>query len=125
MGRKKRTRRSERLRVGVGLASIAAGLAAVVAPRRVGRALGVKGREARDGIFDFGLVQIAAGAGILHDPKSGGNLWITLGEEAFDLAALGAALLATKRRGRVAAAMAGVGALMLADIFAARRIAAS
>lgn len=114
----------QRLRIALGLASAAVGAAAVFAPRRVGRALGVKGRTARDGIFDFGLAEIAAGAMVLHDPRNATNSWVRLTEEGVDLAALALAMLGSKRRGRVAAAMAAVGAVMLADILLARRIAA-
>jgi len=112
------------MRVALGLASAAVGAAAVFAPRRVGRALGVKGRTARDGIFDFGLAEIAAGAMVLHDPRNATNSLVRLTEEGIDLAALALAMLGSKRRGRVAAAMAAVGAVMLADILLARRIAA-
>lgn len=114
----------QRLRIGLGLLSAAVGAAAVFAPRQVGRALGVKGRAARDGIFDFGLAELAAGAMVLHDPRNATNSWLRLTEEGVDLVALGLAMLNSTRRARVAASIAAVGAVMLADILLARRIAA-
>jgi len=129
MGKKRSKRRKlsgdERLRRALSIASLGVGIASVVAPREVGRALGVKGRKARDGIFDFGLAEIAAGAAVLHDPRNSANLWVRLGEEGIDLLALAMAMLGSKRRGRVAAAMGLVAALMLADILAARRFSAA
>lgn len=124
MGRKSKALDYRRLRVGLGLASAALGASAVFAPRQLGRALGVKGRKARDGIFDFGLAELAAGAMVLHDPKNATNSWVRLTEEGVDLVALALAMLNSTRRGRVAAVMAAVGAVMLADILIARRIAA-
>lgn len=124
MARNRKRLDYERLRIGLGIASALVGAAAVLAPRQLGRALGVKGRRARDGIFDFGLAELAAGAMVLHDPRNATNSWVRLGEEGIDLAALALAMLGSSRRGRVAAAMAAVGAVMLADILVARRIAA-
>jgi hypothetical protein len=114
----------QKLRVALGIASAAVGAAAVFAPRQPGRALGVKGRKARDGIFDFGLAELAAGAMVLHDPRNATNTWIRLSEEGVDLMALLVAMSRAKRKGAVAAAVGLVGALMLADVFAARRLAA-
>ena len=114
---------ARRLRTALALASAGIGVVAVFAPRQVGRAFGLKGREARDRIFEFGLAELAAGAMVLHDPKSAGNMWMRIGEETFDLGALSLALLNSKRRGRAAWLVALVGAVMLSDFVASRRMA--
>ena len=105
--------RSESLAHGLGWFSIGLGLAEVLAPRRLTRALGMEGAEML--VQAYGAREIATGIGILSsdDPKSW--MWARVGGDAVDLATLAAGLQSDNPRkdniGLAVAAVLGVTAL--------------
>ena len=72
------TRTAEKLAVGLGLFSIGLGLAELLAPRSVARAIGMP--DASDGILQaFGAREIANGVAILSQPENPFWLWSRVG----------------------------------------------
>src|SRR5690242_18053976 len=92
----------------LGWFSIGLGLAEVIAPKQVGRQIGVKGRYAW--IRSMGLREIAAGLGILSQRRPKGLadwMWARVGGDAVDLALLGAAYASNKKQAKRICAAAG------------------
>jgi uncharacterized membrane protein len=107
---------AERLAVGLGWFSLGLGLAEVVAPGRVARAIGSRDNaRLRAILIACGLREIAAGAGILTRPRPAGWMWARVVGDLLDLAILGSRFTAKKTdRSRLVAAtiaVAGVTAL--------------
>jgi uncharacterized membrane protein len=111
----------------VGWLSVGLGVAALAAPRRVGRMIGVgDAAECRDAILAVGLREVATGIGMLARPRSSGWIWARLGGDAMDLALLGGALASGRADpGRVSAAAAAVLAVAALDLHCGRRLGAS
>jgi L-ascorbate metabolism protein UlaG (beta-lactamase superfamily) len=109
----------------LGWLSIGLGVAEVVAPKQVGRLIGVK---RRDGLLRaLGVREIASGVGLLTAPAQAGALskwaWSRVGGDAIDLALLGSALASnTKRRASLAAATGAVAAVTALDLVCARQL---
>src|SRR4051794_2055717 len=97
----------------LGLFGIALGVAEICAPRALARFLGVRGAEPL--IRAFGAREIVSGLGILfsRDPTH----WVSarLAGDAVDLAALGAGLANSERKGALALAAVSVAGVTLAD----------
>lgn len=74
----------------LGLLSIAMGVAAVAAPRRVSSSLGLQADE--QAISAFGAREIASGAGLLSPVKPGPWFWMRVAGDVMDLAVVGRAL---------------------------------
>lgn len=74
----------------LGLFSLAVGVAAVAAPRRLTRFLGLKFDE--QAMSAFGAREIASGAGLLSPVPPGPWFWMRAGGDLMDLAALGRAI---------------------------------
>lgn len=111
----------EKLARGLGWLSVGLGLAEVLAPRAVSRAIGVP--ERRLALSAFGLREIAAGVGILSKRRPAGWLWGRVLGDAIDLAALArAARSPLAQRGRVALASASVLGVTFLDVVAAARV---
>lgn len=112
----------ESLAAGLGWLGIGLGLTELVAPRSVGKLIGVGGDHTLL-LRALGLRELASGAGILTGRRPGGWLWSRVGGDAMDLALLGLALSSVKatRRNRVLLAALAVGAIAVADIVASRR----
>ena len=111
---------SERLARGLGYVSIALGLAELLAPRAVGRSIGLEGRETL--IRACGAREIATGVAILasHDPTPW--VWGRIGGDALDLMTLGTAMTDAdddERRSLslTAVAVAGLAALDVACVY--------
>src|SRR5262249_52725801 len=97
--------------------SIGLGLAEVTMPGRFARGMGLqKGHRL---IQAFGLREIAAGVGILTQRKRAPWLWARVAGDALDIAGLVAALTASRKRGAVAAALASVAVVAMADVVCA------
>jgi len=116
----------DRMARALGWFSIGLGVAEVVAPRHVGRLIGLADTGARRPLLQaFGLREIASGAGILGGGRQAGWLWSRVVGDALDLAMLGRARSERGAdRARLAsatAAVAGVTALDLAASESARR----
>jgi hypothetical protein len=104
----------------LGVLSIGVGLAAVVAPDRLGRFLGLKTDPGA--ISAFGAREIAAGSGLLSPVEPGPWLWMRVGGDVMDLAALGGAVRRDNPRRAVAAAVAAVvAAITVVDLALAAR----
>ncbi|WP_052351621.1 hypothetical protein [Deinococcus pimensis] len=79
---------AERLARGLGWFSIGLGLLEVLAPRWLGRRLGM---EDRVGLLRaYGARELMAGAGILSRERPTGWVWARVGGDALDIATLGA-----------------------------------
>ena len=108
--------REERWARGIGWFSIGLGLAQVLAPRVIGRAVGL--RRGAGLMRLIGLREVATGIGILSQSRPTGWLSARVGGDAMDLALLGGALAtgapASIRMAAAAAAVAGVTALDVA-----------
>ncbi len=104
----------EKLARGLGWFSIGLGLASLLAPRRVGKAIGVG--EHSTLLRLIGMREIASGVGILTQRNASGWLWSRVGGDLMDLALLGAALTSRDSRAtRVALVGAAVAGLATVD----------
>jgi len=112
----------ERLAEGLGWFSIGLGLAEVVAPRQVGRLIGVR-RKHTFLLRLLGMREIASGVGILTRSRPSGWLWSRVGGDAIDLALLGASMSTRNpRRGRLTAATAAVAGVTALDLFCSKEL---
>lgn len=105
----------DRLARGLGWFSIGLGLAEILAPRALCRALGLEGREAL--VQAYGAREVATGAAILmsHDPTPW--IWGRVAGDALDLATLATGFEGDNpRAGTLALATAAVAGVTLADI---------
>jgi hypothetical protein len=109
----------ERVAHALGWFSIGLGLTEVVAGRALGRALGMEGRTGL--LRAFGLREIAAGVGVLSQPRPTGWMWARVAGDALDLAALGSAYTDDnpERENLGIGAVAGITAL---DVWCAWRL---
>ncbi|HET7434356.1 MAG TPA: hypothetical protein VFN10_06535 [Thermoanaerobaculia bacterium] len=98
----------------LGWFSIALGLTELAAPRQLARALGID--RGTGLIRAFGAREIAAGVGILTQRKRAPWLWARVAGDVLDLGALVAALVASRKRGAVTAAIAAVTAVTALDV---------
>jgi hypothetical protein len=83
---------TEKLARGLGIFSLALGLAEVLAPARVGELIGVGPRH-QALLPILGIREIAHGLGILSQPKPTEAVWTRIGGDAIDLAYLGWAFM--------------------------------
>jgi uncharacterized membrane protein len=109
--------RAEQLAKALGWFSVGLGLAQLLAPRRMSRAIGV---EERPGIMRaLGVREIVSGAGILSQPRPANWLWTRVAGDAMDLALLGnAARSPYNRRRRIGVALAAVAGVAALDVLA-------
>ena len=107
---------------GLGLFSIALGLAEVLAPAQMAGLIGLNDKY-RPYLPLLGAREIAHGVGIMRSEKPTTAVWTRVGGDAIDLAFLGAAMAdsgTNKRRlGMAAAAVAGVTVL---DVICAQKL---
>jgi hypothetical protein len=110
----------------LGWVSVGLGLAQVIAPRRLGKLIGVRGYERL--VRTLGMREIASGVGLLTG-RAGRNhskwMWARIGGDAIDLALLGSALKSNENghdRGRTLAAIGAVAPLVVADVICARQL---
>jgi hypothetical protein len=94
----------------LGLASLGLGIAAVVAPERFARTLGLD--HDAEAVSAFGAREIAAGSGLLSPVRPGPWLWMRVGGDLMDAFALRHALSLDNPRRPFALAAAGVLALI-------------
>jgi len=105
----------------LGWFSIALGAAEIVMPRAVARAAGAPLPAAI--VRTFGAREIAAGVGLLTQPRPAGWMWGRVAGDALDLAALTGSLVSSRAaRGRVLLTMGAIAAITAADVNAARRL---
>ena len=114
---------TERVARGLGWFSIALGVAELVAPGRLGRALGLEGRERL--LQAYGGREIGAGIWALSDTPAPA-IWSRVGGDLIDLATLGAGLRdanAAQRR-NAWIALAAVAGVTIVDLITAASLAA-
>jgi len=117
----------QRISKALGWFSIGLGLAELLAPRALGKAIGVgNGARERWLLRACGLREILNGVGVLSERQPAGWMWARVGGDAIDLALLSAALRSedsdTARLTLAAAAVAGVSAL---DVFCSRQLSST
>ena len=108
---------------GLGLFSLALGVAQIAAPRRMGNLIGIYDtRRNRDTMLAIGLRELASGLGILTRSEPGGWLQARAGGDVMDLALLGRAYRTEPRdSNRLAFAIVAVAGVLALDVMAARR----
>lgn len=120
-----KARAADSLAHGLGWFSIGLGVAQIVAPRGVARMIGVNDSSRNRAVMRaVGVREIAAGIGLLSDPKPTGFAVARVAGDIMDLALLGNALTSpTSDRGRTTlatAAVVGIGAL---DVLCSEQLA--
>src|SRR3982751_6444075 len=124
--RRKAIIRSQRIAHRLGWFSIGLGLAEVLAPRALGRAIGVGYGPRKGSTFRaFGLREIAAGVGILSRRRPAAWMWARVAGDLIDLASLGASLGMRRRsrdRARIAGAIGAVVGVTALDYLTARHL---
>ena len=101
----------------LGWFSLGLGLAQVLAPRAVGRLIGVPQRAGL--MRALGARELACGAGLLARPRSPVWRWMRVAGDAMDLALLAAAYRSREGEGpRIAAAASAVAGVAAADLVA-------
>jgi uncharacterized membrane protein len=119
------SRRADRLAHGLGWFSIGLGVAQIIAPRRMSRLIGVKDADGNKALMRaVGMREIAAGIGLLSDPKPTGFAAARVAGDVMDLAMLANALTTPendhRRTAFATAAVIGVGLL---DVLASEELA--
>jgi uncharacterized membrane protein len=117
-------RTGDPLAQGMGWFSIGLGLAQLLAPRGLARAIGVgdDDERTRNLMRACGLREITAGIGILTSERPAGWLWARLAGDVMDMALLGLAMTDEDRdTGRLAMAAAAVLGAGVLDVVAGRR----
>lgn len=120
--RSRRTR-ADRFATGLGWLSVGLGLTALLAPRPLARAIGVRTDPFLLGLI--GLRELISGIGTLRHRRQQRApwLWSRVAGDALDLGLLGSALASpSSEPRRVEAAMAGVAAVAAVDLFCANRL---
>lgn len=106
---------------GLGLFSIALGVAEIAAPRALARALGMKGQEGL--ITGYGVREIATGIGILTSKDPTPWIWGRVAGDGLDLATLTTALEGNNpKKGNVGIAMAAVAGVTALDVYCAQTL---
>ncbi len=115
---------AERLANSLGWFSIGLGLAELFAPEVVSDLIGVADRPGRRSLLRFyGMREIAAGVGILSQPRPASWLWGRVAGDALDLASLGSAMTAEDAdRGRLALATAAVLGVTALDVYCGQKL---
>lgn len=103
---------------GLGLFSIALGLAEIAAPRRLAQALGMDGQETL--VAAYGVREIATGIGILASADPTPWVWGRVGGDALDIATLATAFgKENPKNGNVAIALGAVLGVTVLDVLCA------
>ncbi|HYG24418.1 MAG TPA: SRPBCC family protein [Verrucomicrobiae bacterium] len=111
----------EQLARAMGWVSLGLGLASLLAPRRVGKGVGVG--EHSTLLRLLGLRELVSGVGILTQARPSPWLWGRVGGDLMDIALLGAALASKDSRAtRIALAGAAVAGITALDLKASRGI---
>ena len=120
-----KSRRADKLAQGLGWFSIGLGVAQIVAPRGMSRLIGVKDADGNKAVMRaVGMREIAAGIGLLSDPKPTGFAVARVAGDVMDLAMLANALNTPENdRGRTALATAAVIGVGLLDVLASEDLA--
>jgi len=119
-----RSHDGERLARALGLFSVGLGLAQILAPHGVARAIGVDDDdENRKTMRALGFREIATGVGLLTRQRPAAFAWGRVTGDAMDLAMLGRAFNSRRNdHNRLAAATAAVAGVTILDIIASQRL---
>jgi len=103
----------------LGWFSIAFGLAEIIAPRRLGRMVGVSGKG--DLLQAYGLRELLSGLAILVSRRKAPWLWARVAGDAMDAATLAPGIYSLRKSQQLTSgiALAAVAAIGLLDIYAA------
>lgn len=120
-----RARRADNLAQGLGWFSIGLGTAQILAPRAMSRLVGVRDADNNTALMRaLGVREIAAGIGLLADPKPTGFAVARVAGDAMDLALLARTLAAPENdKGRALFATAAVVGVGLLDVLASEELA--
>jgi uncharacterized membrane protein len=115
---------AERLANSLGWFSVGLGLAEVIAPEVVSYLIGIADRPGRRSLLrSYGIREIAAGIGILSQPRPAGWLWGRVAGDALDLASLGSAMTDDDAdRRKVALATAAVLGVTALDVYCGQQL---
>jgi hypothetical protein len=115
--------KADRLGRGLGMFSIALGMAEVLMPKVLGEAIGVDTRGAGPAIMRaFGAREIGAGIAVLLRPNKPMPLWARVAGDAMDLTFLALATRSRRANGtRLAIAAAAVAGVTALDVIASLR----
>ena len=115
---------AEQLATALGWFSIGLGLAEIAAPSRLARLIGVPDEDGTYGVLRaYGMREIAAGIGILAQPRPAGWMWGRVVGDLLDLASLGSAMGSKKAdSSRIATATAAVLGVTVLDAMVARQL---
>ena len=107
----------------LGLLSLGFGASALLAPRSVARVMGVDGALSPAVVQAIGLRELASGTGLLAQPAEPRWRWMRVAGDLMDLSLHAVALVRGGwAKGRLAAATAGLVALLALDAATARRV---
>ena len=108
---------------GLGLFSIALGLAEVLASRQLGELAGLNEKHSSY-LPLLGVREIAHGVGILKSTKPTAGVWTRVGGDAIDLAFLGKVFAdETTNKSRLAVALGAVAGVTALDLICAKKLA--
>jgi len=109
---------------GLGWFSIGLGLAEVLAPSSVARLIGMNDEDGNRSLLRFyGVREIAAGVGILTQPRPAGWLWARVAGDLLDLASLSRAMTSDSNdQGKLSAATVAVVGVTALDVYCARQL---
>jgi uncharacterized membrane protein len=118
----------EQIARGLGWFSIGLGLAELIAPRRIGETVGVRGHE--ELIRSYGVREVLSGIGILTSKEPPATwMWSRVAGDALDLGSLAVAFhsenTAPRDRRRVCAALTMVAGVTALDMMMASRLSAA
>ena len=115
---------AESLTNGLGWFSIGLGLAEVAAPGALAGMIGIRDSSKNRTLLRlYGLRELAAGVGILTQPRPAGWLWARVGGDVVDLLSLTSAAESPRNgKARLGLAMASVLGVTAADIFCAAQL---
>ncbi len=118
---------ADRLTNGLGWFSVGLGLAEVLAPEAIAAICGVsRNSKQRTLLRLYGARELAAGLGILSQPRPAGWVWGRVAGDAVDLSSLAVALRDDRNdRARVLFALASVIGVTAADIYCAQSLRAN
>ena len=122
-----KARRADKLAQGLGWFSIGLGTAQILAPRVMSRLVGVKDADNNTGLMRaLGVREIAAGIGLLADPKPTGFAAARVAGDAMDLALMARTLATPENdRGRALVATAFVVGAGILDVLATEQLSAT
>jgi len=114
----------DQIATGLGWFSIGLGLAEILAPGGLARLIGVSDDDGNRSLLRFyGVREVAAGVGILTQPRPAGWLWGRVAGDLLDLASLGNARKSDRNEAaKLSAATAAVVGVTALDLYCARQL---